>query len=362
MKKVSLQDIANRLNVSKALVSFVLNGQGDEKGINAKTQQRVLKMAHELNYKPNYLARGLRLGKSHTIGMVVADISNKFYAKIAKRVEEVAAKNNYHLIFSSSDENPEKEIELIEMLRDRLVDGIIVSTTQRESSYFTQLKKQNYPFVLIDRQIPRLKTNYVGVDNYGGAYMATQHLILNGCKRIGLMKISPSFLSSIREREAGYRAAMHDHGMRIQSRFIREIDFSDIRNGVDSAFKELQSPHCSIDGLFAMNNNITIACLENIFKMRVQMPRDLKLVSFDDIELFEFSSPTISAISQPLENIGEQAVNMLMELINGNHTGSPVSTILPVNFIGRQSSMENIDGQNNRGPEVILTSKAIAMK
>jgi len=203
LKKVSLNDIAKSLSVSKALVSFVLNGQGEEKGISSKTQERVRAKAKDLNYKPNFIARGLRLGKSHTIGLIVADISNKFYAKIAKRIEEVAAENNYHLIICSSDEDPVKELGLIEMLRERQVDGLIISTTQKDTTIFKQLKKEAFPFVLIDRNLPQLQTNYVGVENIKGAYLATQKLLTNNYQKIALLKISPFYLSTIKEREVG---------------------------------------------------------------------------------------------------------------------------------------------------------------
>jgi len=133
LKKSSLSDIAKSLNVSPALVSIVLNNRGDEKGISLQTQKKVIEKARELRYKPNMLARGLRLGESKTIGLIVADISNVFYSKIAKSIEMIAAAHGYNLIFCSSDEDPEKEIALIEMLRERQVDGIIVSTSQQES-------------------------------------------------------------------------------------------------------------------------------------------------------------------------------------------------------------------------------------
>lgn len=340
MKKVSLQDIANRLNVSKALVSFVLNGQGDERGINKETQDRVLSLVRELNYKPNYYARGLRLGKSNTIGLVVADISNNFYSKIAKRIEEVAAGNGYNLIFCSSDENPEKEIALIEMLRERQVDGVIVSTTQRESSYFTRLKHDHFPFVLIDRQIRRLKTNYVGVDNYNGSYQATTDLIEKGYSRIGLLKISPTFLSSIREREAGYLDALRDHGIRVRTKLIREIEFNQISSAVNRELSDLVKPPFSIDALFALNNNITVACLKFFQNGGLSLSKKPAIVSFDDIELFRLSDPTISAIAQPLKDIGENAVNLLLEIVEGGHAQEATQIILPVEHIERQSSKD----------------------
>lgn len=337
MKKVSLSDIAKNLNVSKALVSFVLNGQGDVKGISPKTQQRVLEKAKELNYKPNYIARGLRLGKSNTIGLIVADISNKFYAKIAKQIEEVAAKNNYHLIICSSDEDPIKELELIEMLRERQVDGLIISTTQKDAAVFTQLKKESFPFVLIDRKLFQLQTNYVGVENKAGAYLATDHLINSGYQRIALLKISPAHLSTIKEREAGYRAALKNYKIKVNNKFIHEIKFSDIKGNVRLLLTELLKSSEGIQAIFSLNNHITTACLEYLNELNIRVPKDIAIVSFDDIELFKLSYPTITAIAQPIEEIGGEAVQLLFEAIDGKLNGETKQINLPVELIERKS-------------------------
>jgi len=336
LKKTSLNDIAKSLNVSKALVSFVLNDQGDEKGISSETQKKVLKKAKELNYKPNHIARGLRLGKSQTIGLIVADISNKFYAKIAKQIEVVASENNYNLFFCNSDENQEKEVELIDMLKERRVDGIIISTTQKNTAVFTQLKKEKYPFVLIDRNLPKLSANFVGVDNYTGAFQATEHLIRNGYQKIGLLKISPSYLSTIREREQGYRDALKKNGMRVNNKLIKTINFSDIRLTVRAALRELIQPPFSIDALFSVNNNITVACMEYLNEMNLRIPQDMAIVSFDDIDLFRFSYPTITAVAQPVDEIGEVAVNILLDEINGI-SQEKKQVALPVKLIERRS-------------------------
>ncbi len=343
MKKVSLLDIARSLNVSTSLVSFVLNGQGDEKGINSKTQQRVLAKARELNYKPNHIARGLRLGKSNTIGLIVADISNKFYARIAKRVEELAGNNKYNLIICSTDENPEKEIELINMLRERQVDGLIISTTQNETFLFTQLKKEQFPFVLIDRQLSRIKTNYVGVENYSGAYNATDLLIRNGYSKIGLLKISPSYLSSVKEREKGYRDALKNHKLKVSNKRIAEIDYEDIDGQVKQKLIDFFGSPNQVNALFSVNNRITVACLECLKEMQIKVPEDVGLISFDDVELFRFSYPTITAVAQPTEKIGEEAVRLLFEIMNENQNGKIRQKILPVKIVERGSINKSIE-------------------
>lgn len=336
MKKTSLNKIARSLGVSKTLVSFVLNDKGDENGISKKTQKIVFQKAKELNYRPNFIARGLRLGKSQTIGLVIADISNTFYAKIAKRIEEVAEQHNYNVVFCSSDENPKKELELINMLKERRVDGMIISTSLKNAEIFSQLKQEKFPFVLIDRRLPRLSTNYAGVDNFGGALLATNHLIDNGYKKIALLKISPDHLSTIREREKGYREAFRQNGLRVNNKIIRSINCSNIQHDVRYVLDELLQSDQKIDAIFTLNNNITVACLEYLNLLNIQIPNDIALISFDDIDLFRFNSPPITAVSQPLEKIGEESVNMLINEIDGirNHHKE---VVLPVTLVKRKS-------------------------
>ncbi|MCK4989793.1 MAG: substrate-binding domain-containing protein, partial [Bacteroidales bacterium] len=235
-----------------------------------------------------------------------------------------------------SDENPEKEIELINMLKERQVDGIIISTSQKNAAIFSQLKKEKYPFVLIDRNLPKLSAHFVGVDNYTGAYQATEHLIKNGYPKIALLKISPAYLSTIRERELGYRGALKNNGMRINNKLIRTINFSDIQQVVRSVLRELIQPPFKIDAIFSVNNNITVACLEYLNEMNLRIPQDLAIISFDDIDLFRFSYPPITAVAQPIEEIGKVAVNILMDEINGL-TQDKKQLVLPVKLIERRS-------------------------
>ena len=360
-KKTSLGDIAAALDVSTSLVSFVLNGLGDIKGISQETQQRVKAKAAELHYTPNGTARGLRVGKSQTIGLVVADISNRFYARIARKIEEVASENGYNLIFCSSGEQIQKEIDLIHMLRERNVDGMIVSTTQKNASLFARLKRERLPLVLIDRKIPRFQIPFVGVDNVQGAFDATSHLLQTGYRSIGMLKIRPSYISTIREREAGFRKAMKQFGLRVNSQHIREVEFEDIRGGVRRELAQMLKPPAQIQALIAANNNIAIQCLDYLTELNLRVPQDIALVSFDDIDLFRFCYPPLTAVAQPVEEIGAQAANRLFDQIRlheeqknsrhpsvarhpekmKNHGEFPQfqhqEVILPVNLIERRS-------------------------
>jgi len=338
MKKISLADVAKSLGVSKTLVSLVLNDRGDEKGINKDTQQRVRDKVKELNYKPNQFARGLRIGKSNTIGMVVADISNSFYAKMCRSIEDHCNLNGYNLIICSSDENSEKESELIQMLIDRQVDGLIISTTQNNNTDIVHLIKNKFPFVLIDRNSSKTETNYVVVDNKEGAKKVVNHLVKLGNSSIGHLTISPSHLSTIKERTQGYKDGLIANGLKVNSNLIREVSFDNLKNDVFKHVKELLSAPNKVTALFVANNNIAVACLECLKEMEMRIPQDVALVSFDDIDAFKLCSPPITAVSQPIEQMGKEAVDIILSEINdGTTIGKFKKSSLPTELIIRKS-------------------------
>lgn len=338
-KKVSLSDVAKALGVSRTLVSMVLNNQGDVHGISPITQEKVRAKAKELNYKPNSIARGLRTGKSNTIGLIVTDISNSFYAKIARRIEDKASKLGYNLIFCSSDESATREEELIQMLRGRQVDGLILATTFRDQSVLQELVKEEYPFVLIDRHIPSLSSNYVVVDNYNSSKVAVERLIANQHTEIGLLTISPSHLSTIQDRERGYRDALEGQSIAINAQNICEIPFDDLHHQVEVALQKILKRPNPVTALYATNNSIAKACLEHLVTMGVNIPEEVALLSFDDIDVFKFCYPPVTAVAQPINEIGDQAVNILLDMIQGNKNVTPAhrKVVLPADLIIRKS-------------------------
>ncbi len=340
MKRVSLADVAESLGVSKTLVSLVLNGKGDANGISADTQQKVIAKAKELNYKPNQFARGLRLGKSNTIGLIVPDISNSFFARLCRSIEDALAAYDYNLIICSSDEREDKELELIQILVERQVDGLIVASTQKNTSEFAALKKNNFPFVLIDRKFARLQTNSVVVDNKKGAQEAVSHLIQLGNKRIGFLNISPSHLTALKDRLEGYREALKAHGIKFDSKLVREIPFNDIKEAVYEEIKQLLTPPNNVSAIFTANNNLAVAALEALHQMNIRIPQDVAMVSFDDIEVFKLCYPPITAVSQPITNIGEKSIETLMRMVNQKDKTLPLEpqeTVLSTSLVVRRS-------------------------
>lgn len=337
MKRASLKDIAEALNVSKTLVSLVLNNKANEWGISEETQKKVKKKAEELNYYPNQMARGLRTGKSNIIGLVVADISNPFYAKISRTIEYEVANLGYQLLVCSSDEVEEKEVKLIELLRDRQrVEGIIVATTQQNSEQFNQLKKQQYPLVFIDRKLDGFPSSYVGVDNNKGAYQMVEHLVKHGIKKIGMLNISPSHLSTLNERVEGYKEALKKNGIKFNADWLQSVSYNDISNTTSEAVKRLLSPQVGVDAIFTVNNYVAVHCLQAVHKMKKRIPEDVAVVCFDDLDAFNFSHPPLTTVAQPVEDIGAESVKLLMKQIDGKKF-SVAEKILPTKLIIRES-------------------------
>jgi LacI family transcriptional regulator len=177
IKKTLLEDIAKELNVSKTLVSMVINGKGDAYGISKKTQEKVLAKAGEMEYTPNVFARALRTGKSHLIGLLVADISNPFYSNIAKYVEKELAAKGYNLMICSTDENVEREEKLISLFAEQhMIDGLIIATTNTSGEYFKKERLRNFPIVFIDRYLPDIESNYVVANNYQGSITCSKEI------------------------------------------------------------------------------------------------------------------------------------------------------------------------------------------
>jgi len=335
-KDVSLTDIAKALKVSKTLVSLVLNNKGDKYGISKNSQKRVYKYAKEVNYKPNLLARSLRTGASNTIGLVVSDIANPFYSRMARLIEDKLSAINYHLVICSTDENTHKEKEILKLMRNKQFDGIIVSSSQKTNEDFKELLREEFPFVMIDRRLNDLATNFVGIDNFDSTYQAIQYLIKTGYKNIAAFAVSPFYISSIRDRCSGYLAAMKDAGNEEYDKLLVEIPFDSIKQSVMKEIIQLTQPEPKIDAIFAINNKIAVACLETFRQLNISIPKDVAFVAFDDIDAFKLTNPRVTAIDQPLDAICENAVTILMDEIK-TYKKVKQEVILNPNLIIRES-------------------------
>ncbi len=229
MKKFTITDIAKKLNVSKTTVSFVLNGKGDERNISKETQKRIRDLALLLNYQPSAVAQSLKKGKTNSIGYLVPDISNLFFARIGRKIEDLLLKKGYHLFIGSTDEDPEKELELINSLMSRRVDGLIIASSRIES--IKSILKSKFPVVLFDREDENIEANYVLVENKKSMSKAVNELIGSGCSKIGLLSITPDVFS-LKQRIEGYENALVANGLEVLPDLIRTVNKNEIKKSV----------------------------------------------------------------------------------------------------------------------------------
>ncbi len=313
-KKASLKDIANKVGVSTALVSYVLNGLEKEKRVGPEIVKKIHEAARELKYKPNQIARSLRVGSTSTIGLVVADISNPFFAQLARIIEDEAGKYNYTVIFGSSDENFSKSATLIDSLLHRQVDGFIIAPAEGGSEHIRSLLQMKIPVVLIDRYLPGISANHVVLDNYQATYSAVNCLISKGYRNINLIAYR-SCLIHMQERIRGYKEAMKANGMK-KANGVKEVSHNHMKKEMESLMTELLT-NGKTDALLFATNALSISGLYAIQQKGVKVPEELGVIGFDGHEVFDFFHPQLTYILQPLEAMGKEAVRILTEQIKG---------------------------------------------
>ncbi|HAZ02065.1 MAG: hypothetical protein A2W90_09170 [Bacteroidetes bacterium GWF2_42_66] len=335
MKKVGLEEIAKQLGVSKTTVSLVLNNKAKENRISDEIMKKVKKLAEELNYTPNHFARGLRKGTTNTVGLIIGDISNPFFSRIARYIEDEAAKEDYHVIVASSDEKKEKTEQLIHILLDKKVDGLIITPNYQNSEIVLWLKKQEVPFVLVDRYFPKIKTNYVGVDNGAGISSAITHLYEQGYEKIALITYHP-LMSNIKERINGFREALKKNNLRLHNQYIQEVSYTSTEDDVKLAIDQLLALTNPPRAILFATNKIGLYGMEHLNARNVRIPQDISVISFDDDPAFRLSYPPVTVIEQPLKEIATDAARLLLEQMKTKKIKYE-EIVKPVNLIIRKS-------------------------
>lgn len=310
MKSVSIKDIANQVGVSTTTVSFVLNGKAKEKRISEDLKNEILRIAEKLHYRPNQVARGLRTGQTHTLGLIIEDISNPFFGNLAKVVEEEADKAGYSVMFCSTENSEARASGLLSILKHRQMDGFIITPTTGLEEDVRQLKEENRALVLIDRYFPGLDTSYVTVDNFRGAYEATEYLIGKGYRRIGLVTVESEQVQ-MQNRFGGYKAALEKHGLALDQDLLLSLPFElTHEESVASISRFITSRNP--DAVFFTTNYLGVNGLEGIRLCGLTLPADLGVVCFDDHDLFRLGRPAITVVAQPIAEIARRAVQSLV--------------------------------------------------
>ena len=315
-KKITSQDIADELGISRSVVSFVLNGKNKEMRISDELTQKVLTLVENRNYQANQLARSLKTGKTFIIGLIVADISNPFFANIAREVELELSKYGYDVVFCSSDENKTKFKVQIENFIHRQVDGLILIPPVNSFDVLSVLNSQNIPFVIIDRDFTDKNINSVNINNHKAAYDATNRLINNDRKRVGIINVNNELLT-MAERTAGYIEALNDNGIKINSELIKHLKFSKVSKHVYKAVEDLITNN--VDAIIFTTNKLGVFGIQAIREMDKKIPEDIAVISFDDSEVYATAFTSITAVKQPLKHMSKDAVRIILKAINSNN-------------------------------------------
>jgi LacI family transcriptional regulator len=332
IKRVTMKDVAELAGVSTTTVSHVIN---KTRHVDESTRESVEFAMKELRYQPNYVARSLRSGETKTIGLIVPDASNLFFAEIARRIEDLGYQEGYSVILGNSDNDPDKQTNYINTLLAKQVDGVIFISSGGEAEDLELLSANNIPIVVADRDVPLSLADVVLLDNEKAGYEATRYLINLGHKCIACIT-GPSELSPSMSRVEGYKKALREVNIPYFEELIAVGDFR-IKGG-EIAMGSLLQQSCKPTAVFALNDMMAIGAMTAIRKAGLRIPDDISVIGFDDIELASAVTPTITTMAQPLDELSKNAIDLLIEQIRGENREGNSRIILSAHLIEREST------------------------
>ena len=339
---VTIKDIAKALGVSTSTVSRALR---DSYEISAATKKMVLDVAEKLNYKPNPIALSLKERKTRSIGIIVCEIANSFFSQIINGIESVAYDKGYNVIISQTNESYEREVIDIQSMASRAIDGLLisVSTETTDFTHINELHKKGLPIVFFDRIASDIKTHSVIVDNYKGAYEATEHLIQAGFRNIAAIGNS-EFLSITAERMAGYKDALIANGIKLDKKLIKYcfyggMIFSEIEDAINQLFVQKKKP----DAIITLSDKLTTGCLKTLNRRGLSVPKDIAIVGFSNSDLTELTNPPLTVVRQPAYEMGRAATELILQIIESKRPITEFEKrIMSTEFIARESSKKNV--------------------
>lgn len=332
VKRVTIKDVAREAGVSIALVSFVMNrnnrrADGKEAyRVSEDTVARILEVAERLDYHPNSAASSLRSGKTRTIGVIVSDIANRFFSDIVRYIENVAYESGYTVLFASTDEKADKLERMVSVLTNKGVDGLIIASCAGGELSVRKAVETGMPVVLLDRDIEGIGASRVLLDNAGACRMGVRRLYDNGYRRIELVSYDMA-ISTIRDREAGYAAAMHDLGLEQFAGIHRTV----YGNAGDSV-AQIVADACrrGVEAMIFPTNTLSLMGLQAMNTLGLHLPDDMAVVCFDDNEVFGLYNPTVAHIVQSVETLGVKSFELLRDMIE--HNAPPCRHIVEPQF------------------------------
>jgi LacI family transcriptional regulator len=335
-EKATIHDIARKLNITASTVSRALK---DHPRISAETKKAVQKAAQKLNYQPNNIAAALRNGKSNIIGIIVPTADRTFFSSVVRGIEEIANTAKYNVMICQTYDNFEKEVSTVEALLNARVDGIIVSHGKETQNFdhFLKVKERGIPIILFDRSNDELEVSNVVIDDFLGAYKATEHLIQQGCKRIAHFTNARK-ISIFKERLRGYREALLDNGLKFDESLVVDsnLQLEDGRNSMEQLLKRKDIP----DGVFSSSAYGILGAMQVLKEKGFKVPEDVALVGFSNEPFTSFTEPPLSTIDQHPMRMGNAAAEIFLEEIAvKDKKFIPQKIVLKPELIIRQSSL-----------------------
>ena len=333
---VTLKHIAEQLNVSISTVSKALH---DSEEISPDTIERVKALAKHLNYKPNKVAISLKNSKTNTIGVIIPNILNHFFAKALYAIEKEASKQGYNIITCLSNERKAKEINSLQLLSNGSVDGFIISIAEESQiennvNHIKEILNQNIPVVIFDRVSDNIECDKVIIDDYGAAYEATKHLLSEGRNHIVLIS-NIDDLSVGKLRTNGYIEALKEAENYKNKPTIITIKTNDV---IEDSIQDLFKNNPSVDGIISIDNTSGVVALQKAIKLNYKVPQDLSIIGFSDENVLQFTDPKLSTISQHTLDIGKTSVQLLVDRLKSKEQQKPVTKTIKTKLILRETT------------------------
>ena len=311
MSHVTLKDIGKEVGVSATTVSRALNNKPD---ISYQVKQKIKEVSQRLGYSPNALARSLKAKKTSSIGVLIADIADPFFAPIVKGIENTARQMGYSIILCDTGEEYEQEKLALQMMLEKRVDGLLITPSQTEYKDILELKRKKVPFVLLGRHFDLVESDYVITDDIKGAFSATDYLIEKGHKKI-LFINGPSYISSAKERLVGYKRALQEHALLFDKSLVKEGALK-MEDGY-RIMKEILSTGTKFTAVFAYCDFVVLGIMQALEEAKLKIPGDIAIMGYDDVAFACFLQVPLTTVHIPKYELGREAMKLLKKKIEG---------------------------------------------
>ncbi|MGC9347645.1 MAG: LacI family DNA-binding transcriptional regulator [Anaerolineae bacterium] len=331
--RVTMADVAREVGVSMMTVSRVVNDKGD---VSSATRQRVLEAIERLGYRPSGIARGLATRRTGTLGLVIPDVANPFFAEVARGVEHVAYAEGYNVFLCNTDEDPQRELDVLGSLEEKRVDGIVLCSSRLDDDDLEMAVDSHPSVVLVNRRLDaNLRVGAVIVDDVNGGRIMTQHLIRRGHRSIGFLA-GPQGSHSGQGRLAGYRQALSEAGLRPKPAWVRHC--APVADDGHEVALLLLSQHPELTAVLCYNDLVAVGVLRACAELGYGVPEDLAVTGFDDIPLAALVTPSLTTCRIPRHELGVKAVDLLLDQIRGEPTHEGEILVLQPELVVRASA------------------------